>query len=161
MSERAGGWATSIPRPTTSHKQYATDAHFCGLACLLSYPSVNTCPLAIVWSVGLVCSWSFVRLVGSLQTNPLRIHLHKMYQINIKWLLVIAAELFRGNVITNLIMPVSRVVVVIRTPDWMSSPPRTSPLMMMIWCRLWCSQSNNECTCPETRLLGGRQAVHC
>lgn len=31
-----------------------------------------------------------------------------MYQINIKWLLVIAAELFRGNVITNLIMPVSR-----------------------------------------------------
>lgn len=31
-----------------------------------------------------------------------------MYQINIKWLLVIVAELFRGNVITNLIMPVSR-----------------------------------------------------
>lgn len=31
-----------------------------------------------------------------------------MYQINIKWLLVIVAKLFRGNVITNLIMPVSR-----------------------------------------------------
>lgn len=56
-------------------------------------PLTRSCGLA-GWSVGRVGLCLLYSGSLPLQTKPLRIHLHKMYQINIKWLLVIVAELF-------------------------------------------------------------------